>query len=114
MWMTPAPPFTALVAASIWSGTGDVNTSPGQAASSMPLPTNPPCSGSCPEPPRDQGDLPLHRRVLPDQDLIRDVVPEDVRHGGGEPGKRLFDHLVRFVDDLPHAPGGCGHGSTLL
>ena len=51
MWSTPAPPSTALVAASIWSGTGDVNTSPAQAASSMPRPTKPPCIGSWPEPP---------------------------------------------------------------
>jgi hypothetical protein len=51
MCTTPAPPSTAFVAASIWSGTGEVNTSPGQAASSMPSPTNPPCSGSWPEPP---------------------------------------------------------------
>src|SRR5688500_3900763 len=51
MCSTPAPPSTALVAASIWSGTGDVKTAPGQAASSMPRPTNPPCIGSCPEPP---------------------------------------------------------------
>src|ERR1700675_2858438 len=60
MWMTPAPPSTALVAASIWSGVGDVNTSPGHAASSMPMPTNPPCIGSCPEPPPDtSATLPL-------------------------------------------------------
>src|SRR3954468_14405183 len=51
MCTTPAPPSTALVAASIWSGTGEVNTSPGHAASSMPSPTKPPCSGSWPEPP---------------------------------------------------------------
>src|SRR5713226_5288492 len=51
MWTTPAPPSTALVAASIWPGTGEVNTSPGAAASSMPSPTNPPCSGSWPDPP---------------------------------------------------------------
>src|SRR5829696_8920628 len=48
---TPAPPSTALVAASIWSGTGDVKTAPGQAASSMPSPTKPPCIGSWPLPP---------------------------------------------------------------
>src|SRR6266480_6597868 len=53
MCRTPASVATALVAASIWSGTGEVNTSPGQAASSMPYPTNPPCSGSWPEPPPD-------------------------------------------------------------
>jgi hypothetical protein len=51
MCSTPAPPSTALVASSIWSGVGEVNTSPGQAASSMPRPTNPPCIGSWPEPP---------------------------------------------------------------
>src|SRR5436190_8590311 len=53
MCRTPAPPSTALVAARIWSGTGEVNTSPGQAASSIPYPTYPPCSGSCPDPPPD-------------------------------------------------------------
>src|SRR6185436_20832139 len=51
MCSTPAPPLTAWVAASIWSGTGDVKTAPGQAASSIPRPTNPPCIGSWPEPP---------------------------------------------------------------
>src|SRR5438093_934466 len=51
MWTTPAPPFTAFVASSIWSGVGEVNTSPGHAASSMPIPTKPPCMGSWPEPP---------------------------------------------------------------
>src|SRR3954451_20286104 len=51
MCTTPAPPSTACVATSIWSGTGEVNTAPGQAASSMPRPTKPPCSGSWPEPP---------------------------------------------------------------
>src|SRR5919198_153979 len=53
MWSTPAPPLTALVASAIWSGVGEVNTSPGQAASSIPRPTKPPCMGSCPEPPPD-------------------------------------------------------------
>src|SRR4029450_6767629 len=38
---------------SIWSGVGEVNTSPGQAASSMPMPTKPPCIGSWPQPPPD-------------------------------------------------------------
>src|SRR3954453_14495396 len=51
MCTTPAPPSTAFVAASIWSGTGEVNTSPGHAASSIPAPTKPPWSGSCPDPP---------------------------------------------------------------
>src|ERR687898_286058 len=53
MWSTPAPPSTALVASSIWSGVGEVKTSPGQAASSIPAPTKPPCIGSWPEPPPD-------------------------------------------------------------
>ena len=34
-----------------WSGVGEVNTAPGTAASSIPAPTNPPCNGSCPQPP---------------------------------------------------------------
>src|SRR5579872_4413946 len=51
MWTTPAPPSNAFVAASICAGTGEVNTSPGHAASSIPSPTKPPCSGSWPEPP---------------------------------------------------------------
>src|SRR6266851_6809862 len=51
MWTTPAPPSTAFVAASICPGTGEVNTSPGHAASSMPRPTNPPWRGSWPDPP---------------------------------------------------------------
>src|ERR1700694_3622158 len=51
MWTTPAPPSTALLPASTCAGTCDVNTSPGAAASSIPSPTKPPWSGSCPEPP---------------------------------------------------------------
>src|SRR5207245_9111203 len=51
MCTTPAPPSTAFVAASICAGTGEVKTSPGAAASSMPIPTKPPCSGSWPDPP---------------------------------------------------------------
>ncbi len=47
----PAPPSTALAASYIWSGVGEVKTAPGQAASSIPRPTNPPCIGSWPEPP---------------------------------------------------------------
>src|SRR6516225_8724779 len=47
----PAPVSTASAAAIIWSGVGEVKTWPGQAASSMPTPTKPACSGSCPDPP---------------------------------------------------------------
>src|SRR5581483_730912 len=53
MKRTPAPVSTARVAATIWSGVGEVNTWPGHAASSMPCPTNPMCRGSCPLPPPD-------------------------------------------------------------
>src|SRR5665647_1996533 len=59
MCSTPAPPSTAFVAARIGSGVGEVNTAPGTAASSMPGPTKPPCSGSCPLPP------PLTRPTFP-------------------------------------------------
>ena len=54
MCSTPAPPSIAFVASYIWSGVGEVKTSPGQAASSIPMPTKPPCIGSCPEPPPDR------------------------------------------------------------
>jgi len=43
--------FRTVVASTIWSGVGEVKTSPQQAASSMPVPTKPPCRGSCPDPP---------------------------------------------------------------
>src|SRR5579859_3275578 len=51
MSSTPASPATAWAASAIWSGVGEVKTCPGQAASSMPWPTKPACSGSCPLPP---------------------------------------------------------------
>src|SRR5579859_73936 len=51
MSSTPASPATAWAASAIWSGVGEVNTCPGQAASSMPWPTKPACRGSCPLPP---------------------------------------------------------------
>ena len=54
MCRTPAPPSTALVASYIWSGVGEVKTSPGHAASSIPIPTKPPCIGSWPEPPPER------------------------------------------------------------
>src|ERR1700751_3664820 len=50
---TPPPVSAASAAARMRSGVGEVKTCPGTAASSMPVPTNPPCSGSCPEPPPD-------------------------------------------------------------
>src|SRR6185295_4224589 len=51
MKSTPRPPSAACAAARIWSGVGEVKTCPGQAASSIPWPTKPKCSGSCPLPP---------------------------------------------------------------
>src|SRR3954465_1868509 len=51
MSRAPASPVVAVTAACTASGVGDVNTAPGTAAASMPRPTNPPCSGSCPDPP---------------------------------------------------------------
>src|ERR1700676_2989503 len=53
MKSTPGPVSTAMAAAIIWSGVGEVKIWPGQAASSMPWPTKPLCSGSCPAPPPD-------------------------------------------------------------
>src|SRR5882724_2056442 len=50
---TPPPVSAASAAARMRSGVGEVKTWPGQAASSMPCPTKPECSGSCPEPPPD-------------------------------------------------------------
>src|SRR3954465_187580 len=110
MCTTPAPPSTALVAASICSGTGEVNTAPGHAASSMPRPTKPPCSGSWPEPPPetsatfprrappppagDERDLSLPRRARAHHDLRGGVHAEDVAVRGGEAGERLLDDLL--------------------
>src|SRR5208282_100652 len=51
MKSVPSLPPTAVAASTIWSGVGEVKTCPGQAASSIPVPTKPICSGSCPLPP---------------------------------------------------------------
>src|SRR5438067_3216353 len=51
MSSAPASPVVAVTAACTASGVGEVNTAPGTAAASMPGPTKPPCSGSCPDPP---------------------------------------------------------------
>src|ERR1700739_4570043 len=98
MCSTPAPPSTALVAASIWSGTGEVNTSPGQAASSIPRPTNPPWSSSGPPArpaaraaARDERDLALHRSVGPHHDLGVRVVSQQIAVRGLEARQRLLD-----------------------
>src|SRR6478752_7800641 len=65
MKRTPAPVSTASAASIIWSGVGEVNTWPGQAASSMPWPTKPACSGSWPEPP------PEISATLPGRNVLR-------------------------------------------
>src|ERR1041384_6496162 len=99
MCSTPAPPSTAFVASSIWSGVGEVNTSPGQAASSMPRPTKPPCIGSRPEPPpatrppaaRDEPDLALDRGVGTNDDVGAEVDFDEVRMRCGETLQRLGD-----------------------
>src|SRR5215813_8593760 len=60
---TPPPVSAASAAARMRSGVGEVKTCPGTAASSIPVPTNPPWSGSCPEPPPDtSATLPRPRR----------------------------------------------------
>src|SRR3569833_3732487 len=51
MRRAPASPVVAVTAACTASGVGEANTAPGTAAASMPRPTNPPCSGACPDPP---------------------------------------------------------------
>src|ERR671931_501439 len=93
MCTTPAPPSTALVAASIWSGTGEVNTSPGQAASSIPSPTKPACSGSCPFPPP--------RGVGADDDSPLNVHPQ-LGMGGSDAGQRVAEDVRRVVDQFLH------------
>src|SRR3954465_10363667 len=109
MCTTPAPPSTALVAASIWSGTGEVKTSPGQAASSMPRPTKPPCSGSGPgAPPRRGGGFPRagappgDRPAVAHDDPRRAVVVQEVRVRGGEAGERFVDERRGIVEQLLH------------
>ena len=87
MCRTPAPPSTARVAASIWSGTGEVNTWPAAAASSMPSPTNPPWSGSWPEPPPEmRRDLALDRAAGAEDEVVG-RVDLDVSGAPPRPGR---------------------------
>src|ERR1700746_3940133 len=100
MCTTPAPPSTAFVAASIWSGTGEVKTSPGHAASSIPAPTKPSCIRSAPEAPaRDDRHL-AGRGVLTDHDLILGVHAHEIRMRRGEAGQGLVDDVGWIVDEL--------------
>ena len=104
----PAPPSTASAAATIWSGVGEVKTSPGQAASSMPRPTKPACSGSCPEPPPEISATLPGDRGIGAHDVgrrVRDL--DETRVGGGEPVQALAQHGVDRVDQLFHDKPPC-------
>ncbi len=71
MCSTPAPPSTPFVAASIWSGTGEVNTSPAHAASSTAGADEAALQRLVPGPAAgDDADLALHRRVTAEDDLV--------------------------------------------
>src|SRR3954464_9498385 len=118
MCRTPAPPSTALVASSIWSGVGEVKTSPGHAASSIPGPTKPPCIGSWTGPPPggdrappvprlvpppasgDDRDLATHRRVDADHDVRLVHHPDSAPVGGLHTLQGLADHSLGIVDEL--------------
>src|ERR671936_2501230 len=120
MWTTPAPPSTAFVAASIWSGTGDVNTSPGQAASSIPWPTKPPCSGSCPEPPPETGPTlpglgpPARSTTRFSRSIFTSsgcAAPSPARLSGTTSSTRLMSFLTRAtVGVVMNASSGVGVG----
>src|SRR4051812_48290660 len=114
MCSTPAPPSTALVAASIWSGVGEVKTSPGQAASSMPMPTNPPCIGSCPEPPPDT--IPTFPWTGASARTMNggaevEKAPGPMAGGGGPQG--VPENVLGGVDQLFHVRDLCGPGPVV-
>ncbi len=107
---TPAPLSTAAAARVIWSGTGEVKISPGQAAVSIPIPTKPPCSGSCPDPPPETSPtFPSYGRAPPDDHPPFDVDRQLGVHRG-EPAQRVGDHGLGNVDQHLHGvpPGGAG------
>ena len=80
----------------------------------MPSPTNPPCSGSWPEPPPEiSATLPCTRGVGAHDDLRVGVVAQDVAVRGRQAGERLLDDLLRVVEELPHGAGGGGHADPL-
>src|SRR3954468_19754967 len=111
MRRTPAPPSTPLVAAITWSGTGEVNTSPAQAASSIPGPTKPACIGSRPGPPPgtmaplpgagDDADLAVHRSVPPEHHPVL-VLDAQLGVGCGQAPERVGDDVRGVVDELLH------------
>ena len=101
MCTTPAPPLTALVAASIWSGTGEVKTSPGQAASSMPEPDEAAVQRLVARAAAgDERDLAGARRAGADDDLRLGVVAQDVAVRGRQAGERVLDDLLGIVEQL--------------
>ena len=82
MCSTPAPPSTPLVAASIWSGTGEVKTSPAQAASSMPEPDEAAVQRLVARTRRRRSGRPCPDRARrPEDDLVLVVDPQ-LRVGG--------------------------------
>src|SRR3954464_12801182 len=97
MGSPPAPPLTAFVASSIWSGVGEVNTSPGQAASSIPGPTKPPCIASWPRPP--PGEAAVHR-------LVTRAAAGDDPHLALDRGVRTDDQVGVVGDPQPVAVRG--------
>ena len=103
MCSTPAPPLTAWVAASTWSGVGEVKTGPGAAASSIPAPTKPPCSGSWPlPPPETSATLPGDRRVGAGDEGGIELDREQIRMRLRHALQGLRCHGGRIVDDLLH------------
>src|SRR3954462_4387947 len=96
---TPAPLSTAAAARAIWSGTGEVNTSPGQAADSIPCPTNPPCSGSVPDPPPGTPPPPPGHRGVPSYDPPVLDVDGQLGMSGRHTPQRIRDHGLRDVDE---------------
>src|ERR1041384_1812798 len=96
---TPAPLSTAAAARSIWSGTGGGNTSPGQAADSMPGPHKPPGNRSCAHPPpparpppplSGDGSVPPH-----DPPVLH--VHGQLRVGSRQTAQRVRHHGLRDV-----------------
>jgi hypothetical protein len=90
----PAPRPQPLVAAGIWSGTVEVNTSPGHAASSMPYPTKPPCNGSCPDPAGDQAHLAWCRSAGA-RDVPVGHIHRKRRMRGSDTGHGVDEHTFR-------------------
>ena len=102
MWSTPAPPSTARVAASIWSGhrrredlagaRGVEHAAPDETAVQRLV------TGAAAG---DDPDLALDRRVAPDDELLLVVHPE-LRVRGLDAAQRLGDDVGGVVDQLLH------------